>query len=230
MTYIRVWLMMIYREGQEFARNRAGWVMPLLPPLLARVVVRPSPIGPASLWNSASWVWFAAVMPCVMLAAASLAEERERGTWTALRLAPISMGSVIMVKIGVVGVVAMASEVLLWAIIPHPTASWPLTAMVCGAGFGAFTGVVLALVADSQRATSALSAVVMVVLFVSALVYPDLPHMTSWLSLAPSVAWVHLCENEIRGDAVPIRSLYIFGAWIVLLLGIGQWTLRQQHR
>ena len=132
MTYIRVWLMMIYREGQEFARNRAGWVMPLLPPLLARVVVRPSPIGPASLWNSANWVWFAAVMPGVMLAAASLAEERERGTWTALRLAPIPLGSVIVVKIGVVGIVAMASEVLLWALIPHPTAPWPLTAMVWG--------------------------------------------------------------------------------------------------
>lgn len=230
MTYLRVWLMMIYREGQEFTRNRAGWIMPVLPPLLARVVVHSATIGSASLWSSASWVWFAAVMPGVMLAAASLAEERERGTWTALRLAPIPLGSVIVAKIVVVGIVAMASEVLLWAIIPHPTASWPLTAMVCGAGFGAFTGIVLALIADSQRATSALSAVVMVVLFVSALVYPDLPHMTSWLSWAPSVAWVHLCEHEIRGYALPNRSLYILGAWIVLLLGIGRWTLRQQRR
>lgn len=230
MIYLRVWLMMIYREGQELTRNRAGWIMPLLPPLLARVVVHSSPVGSASLWSTASWVWFAAVMPGVMLAAASLAEERERGTWTALRLAPVSSGCVIVVKIGVISVVALASEVLLWAIIPHPTTSWPLIAMVCGAGFAAFTGSVLALVADSQRATSALSAVVMVVLFVSALVYPDLPHMKWWLSWAPSVAWIHLCEHEIHGYAPPNRSVYILGAWMVLLLGISQWTLRQQHR
>ena len=126
MMYIRVWLMVIYREGQEFTRNRAGRVTVLLPPLLARFVMHPGPSGSENLWSSASWVWFAAVMPGVMLAAASLAGERERGTGTIFRLAPISTTWVMIVKIGVVGLIAMASEVVLWSLIPHPYLVWPL--------------------------------------------------------------------------------------------------------
>ena len=228
MMHIRVWLMVIYREGQEFTRNRAGWVMPLLPPLLARFVMHPGLSGSGNLWSSASWVWFAAVMPGVMLAAASLAEERERGTWTILRLAPISTSWIMIVKIGVAGVLAMASEVVLWALIPHPYQVWPLIAMAFGAGFGALTGAVLALATDSQRASATLSAVVMVMLFVSALIYPDLPHMmTSWLVWTPGIAWVNLCQHEVQGAVLPVPSLYIFGAWIVLLWGISQWGLHR---
>ncbi len=221
-------LIAVSREwAHDLGRNVMMWLMVALPTGLAWAVLHTGPPMPLS----PVWLVFAQLMTGLLLASGHWLEEREQGTWAPLQLGAVAIGWLIAVQTLLVTVLALASEVLVFA-VNHGALAWtlPLIVAMVGSGLPAtLIGVAIGMASPSSRAGHMLATVVMLVLFLATLTaanFSRAPLLHALLHGLPSLLAATALHAGFAGHyAPPSADLGLLG-WILGLGALVGWILR----
>ncbi len=219
--------------GKDILRNVMLWLMLALPTGIAWAVMQAQ--GAASQEFGAIWLVFAQLMAGIMVASGHWLEEREQGTWQALRLSPVPIGWLLFAQGALITLLTLISELLVFW-VNHGVDRWssPLVvSMLFGAALASFLGVLIGIASRSARAGNMLATVVMMVLFLGAITapglsgYPALHAMLHWL---PSILAAASLSAGLAGYYPPASTNLALALWllaVIVSLGI---ILRRQYR
>ncbi len=218
---------------RDMAKNAMLWVMVLLPAGLSWAVMHASSQGSQPF--STLWLVFAQLMTGLMLASGHWLEEREQGTWQALRLSPVPIGWLLFAQGGLLALVTLGAELLVFAVNRGAT---PLTLPLAVYGlFGAVLatalGLLIGIASRSARSGSMLSTIVMLVLFLGAVTAPglkSLPALHGGLAWLPSVLSVQALDGSLQGVYAPLSVNVVLGLWLLAVLAATGLVLRRQYR
>lgn len=224
MTSLRgIWAMQA-QVARDWLRNRALWIMLVLPTGIFWAVHHTAP--PSSRgWLLASWMLFAQVMTGLMIAASHWLEEREQGTWQALWVSPIPIGWLIGAQAAFATFLALISQagilmVSLKTVYGSGTLGiTALTGALLFTGIGVFIGIA----SPSQRSGSLLAAAVMVVFFLSALIWPGLGNprgIHTLLGWTPGVLTVRALRAGLQGKSPTGAVMGGILGWAILIIAL----------
>jgi hypothetical protein len=161
-------------------------------------------------------------------------EEREQGTWQALRVNPVPVGWLLAAQAALITVLTLASELLVFW-VNHGASPWsgPLASYtVLGAVTATAIGVLIGVLSPSARAGSMLATVVMLVLFLGAITAPGLaglPPLRAALRWLPSTLSLTALGAGL-GRSYPATSTTIgLASWLLLAVGGTSLALRRDY-
>lgn len=217
---------------KDILKNAMLWVMVALPTGIAWAVMHTG--APGSQQFSVIWLVFAQLMTGLMISSGHWLEEREQGTWQALRLSPVPIGWLLFTQAALVALVTLTSELLVFA-ANHGSA--PLTLalglyILFGAVLSTALGVLIGIGSPSARSGSMLSTVVMLVLFLGAVTAPGLrgfPTLHAVLGWLPSVLSISALSAGLAGGYARASTNVSLALWLLaVLLGVSL-VLRKQY-
>jgi len=218
---------------KEMAKNAMLWVMVALPTGIAWAVMHTGTGGAQPF--AALWLVFAQLMTGLMLSSGHWLEEREQGTWQALRVSPVPVGWLLAAQAALISVVTFLSELLVFW-VNHGASPWsgPLASYtVLGAVTATAIGVLIGVLSPSARAGSMLATVVMLVLFLGAITAPGLagfPLLKDALRWLPSVLTLTALNAGLAGSYPPASTTAVLGLWLLLALACVHLALRREYR
>lgn len=166
------------------------------------------------------WILFAEVMVGIMLTGPNLIEEREGKTLDALLVTPLNFAQIAVSKGLTILLFSMLSQIFVFIInrgFDGRLLSL-LIPMFLGGLLFVEIGMVLGLIVNSSKNGSAISAAVMVVLFLIVSIYLSLPEWTyKFLVFLPSIEVTEVISNIMDGNGVPVLEAILMGAWILVL-------------
>ncbi len=225
LAVVREWL-------RDMGKNSMLWVMVLLPAGLSWAVLHAG--GSAEQPFSALWLVFAQLMTGLMLSSGHWLEEREQGTWQALRLSPVPVGWLLFAQAFLLSLVTLASELLVFL---ADRGSAPLTLPLAlyalfGAALATAIGVLIGIGGRSARTGSMISTVVMLVLFLGAVTAPGLKSYTALHALLgwlPSVLSLSALDAGLAGSFAATQTNLALGLWFLVVMSATGFLLRRQY-
>lgn len=218
---------------KDLGKNAMLWLMVLLPAGLAWAVLHASGQGPQPF--SSLWLVFAQLMTGLMLTSSHWLEEREQGTWQALRLSPLPVGWLLFTQGTLLSLLTLGGEALVFA-VNRGTAPLTLPLAVyglVGAAFATSLGVLIGVGSRSARSGSMLATVTMLVLFLGAVTAPGLnamPALHRSLAWLPSVLSASALEGGLRAVWAPVTTDLALSLWLLAALAATGAVLRRQYR
>ncbi|MCD8511582.1 MAG: ABC transporter permease subunit [Bacillus sp. (in: Bacteria)] len=212
---------LVTHEFQDFLKQPSLWMLVVLPVFMSIMVIGLMNEPGVEMMLLPSWIIFAQVMVGLMIIAPGFIEEKEQKTLDALLVSPLTLGEVIIAKCSVIFLFSVLSQVFVYVL--NMGVSFDiiklLPFMVAGGILFIQVGLVIGMILDSSKSSAAVSSIVMVVLFVTASFYEQLPEWKTLLQFLPSVAIVENMHGVLGGqlDWVP---LVIAGAWLVIMTGL----------
>lgn len=220
-----------WQWSRDILKNVMLWLMLALPTGIAWAVLQTQ--GAQAF--GAIWLVFAQLMVGVMVASGHWLEEREQGTWQALRLSPVPIGWLLAAQASLISLVTLASQLLVFA-VDHGTARWSLPLvmfMLIGAVLASVLGVLIGIASRSARSGSMLATVAMLALFLGAIAAPGLvghPTLYALLHWLPSVLSASALGAGLAGGYPPPSTSVGLGLWLLALLASLGMVLRRQYR
>ena len=215
--------------ARDWLRNRTLWIMLLLPTGIFWAVLHTG-TPPHRRWFVASWLLFAQVMTGLMIAASYWLEEREQGTWQALRVSSVSIGWLMGAQAVFVGLLAVVSQAgVLMVSGGHWHGSLGLGMVLGGFVFTGF-GLLIGITSPAQRTGSLIAAALMIVFFLSALIWPGLGENTgihAWLSWSPAIVTVRVMRAGLQGSPLSWAMIGAMGGYGSLIIAL---LIRLLHR
>lgn len=217
---------------KDILRNVMLWLMLALPTGIAWAVMHTG--APSAQPFSAIWLVFAQLMTGLMIASGHWLEEREQGTWQALRLSPVPIGWLLVAQAALITLLTMLSELLVFA-VNHGATAWsaPLGLyMLLGAVLASALGVLIGVASRSGRSGSMLATEIMMVLFLGAVTAPGLaeyPALRTVLHWLPSVLSVSALSAGLAGGYPSMSYSIGLAAWLLAVLALLAWVLRRQY-
>lgn len=176
-----------------------------------------------------SWVLFAQVMVGLMIIAPGFIEEKEQKTLDALLISPLSLREIIRAKTTVILFFSVVSQLLVF--ILNLGYSKELVGvfviMVIGGILFIQVGMVLGLLLDSSKTSAAVSSIVMVVLFVTASFYQQLPEWYNVMQFIPSVVVVENIFAVFEGEVFGLQ-LGLLAFWLVVVYTVVQVLVKKE--
>lgn len=218
--------------SKEIVKNPMFWLMLALPAAMAWIVGRS--VGSGGQPFSPIWLVFAQLMTGLMLSSGHWLEERQQGTWQALRISPVPIGLLLFAQATIVTAATTISELLVFW-LTH--GSSPLTPelvllVVVGAIVATQLGLLIGVGSGSARSGNMLAMVCMLVLYLAALAgpglvsIPDLRTLVDWL---PSLLML-TALNSTSGGAWPAASDALgLALWVLMLVLALAYALHRQY-
>lgn len=163
-----------------------------------------------------SWILFAQVMVGLMIIAPGFIEEKEQKTLDALLISPLSLNEVIIAKSTVVLLFSLLSQLFVYILNLGFTSDLlgVFVIMVIGGIIFIQVGMVIGLLLNSSKTSAALSSIIMVVLFITASFYQQLPQWEHVMKFIPSVT-VAENINGIFGEDLQVFDIGLLIFWLV---------------
>lgn len=217
--------------AKELLKNPTLWVMLVLPAAMAWVVGHATG---ASAVLAPLWLVFAQLMTGLMLASGHWLEERQQGTWQALRVSPVPIGWLLAAQAALVTVLTLLSELLVFALnrAGAPFTPAVLAFMLVGAVFATLLGVLIGVASPSARSGNLLATLAMLVLFLAAVAGQgvaggtDLRPILGWL---PSVLTLSAFGAAFSAALPSLAELLGLALWLVALVVALRLALRRQY-
>lgn len=207
---------LIKHEFMDFLKQPPLWMLVILPIIMSVLIIGLMIETGQELMLLPSWILFAQVMVGIMIIAPGFIEEKEQKTLDALLISPLTLRQVITAKCTTILIFSLASQLLVYTLnIGFTKELWTiLPFMIVGGILFIQVGLTLGLLMNSSKTAAAISSVVMVVLFITATFYQQLPEWKYILQFIPSLV---VTEN-IHGIFNEQFSLYKTG---LLILWVG---------
>ncbi|MBR5994545.1 MAG: ABC transporter permease [Lachnospiraceae bacterium] len=215
-------LRQIKNEFKELVVNPAILGVIILPIFMSKVVTYAMKGIEAGFLLLCVWILFAEVMVGIMLTGPNLIEERESKTFDALLCTPLTYGKIIVSKCVPILICSLFSQIMVFVVNEGINSKLPslLGIMLLGGTVFVEIGAIIGLLIESSKTGSAISAMVMVALYLVVSVYPSLPKWTySIFMILPSVEVVEVMNALINSQGILWKEVGLLSAWFVILTG-----------
>lgn len=202
-------------------KNPAILVVVFLPILMSAVMMSVLKLVGNEYLLLSIWMLFAQIMIGIMLAGPNLIEERESKTIEALLCSPLSEEQILIAKGGIVFLCSFFSQTAIFLLNGERSSQLPLLLlpMILGGFLFVEIGIVIGLSVSSSKNGSALSAAVMVLLFVVVSVYSVAPNLIQkMMQMIPSIAISEVMLAALNGKNIVDCPLLIVLLWILGLV------------
>lgn len=216
-------LKQIRNEFKELILNPAILGVVILPILMSKVVTYAMHELNVGFLLLCVWILFSQVMVGIMLTGPNLIEERESKTFDALLCTPLSFGKIVVSKCVPILICSLFSQIMVFVINEGVDSKLVelFIPMVIGGIIFVEIGAVIGLLIESSKNGSAVSAMVMIALFLVVSVYPSLPQWTySIFVFLPSVEVVEIMNALINSQGVLWIESILLITWLVVLTGV----------
>lgn len=215
-------LRQIKNEFKELVVNPAILGVIILPIFMSKVVTYAMKGIEAGFLLLCVWILFAEVMVGIMLTGPNLIEERESKTFDALLCTPLTYGKILVSKCVPILICSLFSQIMVFVVNEGINGKLPslLGIMLLGGIVFVEIGAIIGLLIESSKTGSAISAMVMVALYLVVSVYPSLPKWTySIFMILPSVEVVEVMNALINSQGILWKEVGLLSAWFVILTG-----------
>lgn len=224
---------LLLHDWDDFRRNLILWVMVALPVLLSFLIIRATPELAANLADAIPmWVLFAQAIVGIMLTVLNFAYEKEKRTLEALLLTPASYHTIVLAKALFVFTFCVFAQVLVLAInrafLGNVVALLGL--VLLGGAVFVVIGMLIALLVETERSGSATAAVVMVLLFLSGIVYEAFGPLKTVLRFLPGVLSFRVVHATLLDRPIDRVELSALIGWLLLLLLAIELRIRAELR
>lgn len=217
-------MIIVKNELSTYISNPSILAVVFLPILMSKLVTAAMNIEGQDIFLLSVWILFAQIMVGIMLTGPNIIEERESKTIDALLCTPLTFRQIMLSKGLAILVLSMFSqicvyiinrgvnEVLLYLIIP----------MLIGGSLFILVGALIGLKVRTSQEGSAVSSIVMVLLFLIATIYESFPEwIVDFMNLIPSISVAEVI-NGIMADnkLLVIQSLIAVGWFVIGLIYI----------
>jgi ABC-2 type transport system permease protein len=212
---------MIYKltrhEFLDFLKQPSLWMLVLLPILMSVMVIGLMNEPELEMLLLPSWILFAQVMVGLMIIAPGFIEEKEQKTLDALLVSPFKLWEIIFAKCSVIFLFSILSQVFVYVLNHGFNVNLlaVLPVMIIGAIIFIEVGLIIGLIMSSSKTSAAISSVVMVLLFVTASFYQQLPEWKTVLQFIPSVVVVENFYGVFERQFLPLQ-LGLMLLWLLL--------------
>jgi ABC-2 type transport system permease protein len=176
-----------------------------------------------------SWILFAQVMVGLMIIAPGFIEEKEQKTLDALLISPLSLREVTIAKCTNVLLFSILSQLFVYLLnlgfSSEVLLVFPI--MVIGGILFIQVGMVIALLMNSSKTSAAVSSILMVVLFITASFYQQLPEWQQVMQFIPSVVVVENIHNILAGS-LSLLQVGLLILWFVIFFVIIELLIRRE--
>ncbi len=210
-------------ELKELVLNPAILAVVILPIFMSKIIGYAMREAGVEFLLLCVWILFAQVMVGIMLTGPNLIEERESKTFDALLCTPLNFRQILMSKCIPILAASLFSQSLVYIINEgiQLTLLKLLVPMLVGGIVFIEIGAIIGLLISSSKTGSAVSAVVMVLLFLIVSVYPSLPQWTySIFAILPSVEVVEIMNGLSNSQGILWRESIMLVIWLLGLSGI----------
>ncbi|WP_029503060.1 ABC transporter permease [Lachnoclostridium phytofermentans] len=201
-------------EIQNYMKNPSILALVFLPIFMSKIITKSMELSGQDIFLLSIWILFAQVMVGIMLTGPNLIEEREAKTIDALLCSPLSFGQIICAKGIAILILSMFSQICVYLINEgfQPELLLLLIPMFLGGILFILIGTVIGLKVKSSQSGSAVSAFVMVVLFLIVSVYQLLPKWSyKFVLLIPSIS-----VTEVINELMSVKGLLLYQSSIVI--------------
>lgn len=213
-------LKQIRNEFKELILNPAILGVVILPIIMSKVVTYAMQELNVGFLLLCVWILFSQVMVGIMLTGPNLIEERESKTFDALLCTPLTFGKIVVSKCVPILICSLFSQIMVFVVNEGVNSKLLelFIPMVIGGIIFVEIGAVIGLLIESSKNGSAVSAMVMIALFLVVSVYPSLPQWTySIFVFLPSVEVVEIMSALSNSQGILWIELILLIAWLVVL-------------
>lgn len=230
---IRTLYYLVLHDWNDFRRNIALWIMVIVPVILSFFIVRTGTTagaGPAD--TVPMWVLFAQSMISIMTMVLNFVDEKEKRTLEALIVTTATYRGVALSKVLFVFVLGILGQLLVLLINGGFVGNVPalLGLVLLGGAVFVLIGLLISLFAETQRNGSAMASAIMVLLFLSGVVYQAFGPLQEVLRFLPSVLSIRLIGAAMRNQSLDQVELLTMFGWLILLLVVVEIKIRMELR
>jgi ABC-2 type transport system permease protein len=210
-------------EIKDLLKNPAIMVVILMPIFMSKVITAAMSKSDAGFLLLAIWILFAQVMVGIMLTGPNLIEEREGKTIDALLCSPLNFWHILTAKGLTILLFSILSQLFVFIVNEGFKAVILklLLPMIVGGIIFVEIGAIIGFKISSSKNGSAVSAAVMVSLFLIVSVYKTLPEWTYKIFVfIPSIGITEVLNNLIQNGGFLLLESILSLAWAV---GLGFW-------
>lgn len=216
-------------DWNDFRRNPVLWFMVIMPVILSYFIVRVmvnDTVGPAAAVPM--WLLFAQSMIGIMTLVLNFVDEKEKKTLEALIVTPASYHSVVLSKMAFVLVLVLVGQFLVLLINGGLVGNVPvlLVLMVLGGILFVMIGLLIGLFSETERNGSAAASALMVLLFLSGVVYETLGPLKVVLRFLPGVLSINTFRDAMLNQPLNSMDVVALVVWVVVLLLVAEWKIR----
>ncbi|PKO20999.1 MAG: hypothetical protein CVU38_17125 [Chloroflexi bacterium HGW-Chloroflexi-1] len=227
----RILYQLIRHDWNDFRRNPALWIMVGIPVLLSFFVVKVminETTGPAEAVPM--WVLFAQAMIGIMTMTLNFVDEKEKKTLEALIITPATYRAVTLSKVLFVFVLVLLGQLGVLLINGGLIGNVFLLFLLMLVGGAVFVsiGLLISLFSETERNGSAVASALMVVLFLSGVVYEAFGSLTQVLRFLPGALTINLVRGAMHNQPVNVTDLSALLAWLLLFLLLAEWRIRAE--
>lgn len=216
-------IVLMKHEIKDLLKNPAIIVVILMPIFMSKVVTAAMSKSNVGFLLLSIWILFAQVMVGIMLTGPNLIEEREGKTIDALLCSPLDFRQILMAKGLTILIFSIFSQILVFTINEglKLVILKLLLPMIVGGIIFVEIGAIIGFKISSSKNGSAVSAAVMVSLFLIVSVYKTLPGWTyNIFMFIPSIGITEVLNNLIQNGCFLLKESILSLAWTI---GLGFW-------
>jgi len=222
---------LLWHDWNDFRRNPALWIMAGIPVLLSFVVVKVminETTGPADAVPM--WLLFAQAMIGIMTVALNFVDEKEKKTLEALIITPATYRAVALSKMLFVFALVLVGQLCVLLINGGLIGNIPWLFLLMAVGGAVFVsiGLLISLFSETERNGSAVASVIMVVLFLSGVVYEAFGSLAQVLRFIPSGLVINLFRDTMHNQPINVTDLAALLAWLLAFLLLAEWKIRAE--
>ncbi|MCD8500850.1 MAG: ABC transporter permease [Bacillaceae bacterium] len=208
-------------ELKDFVKQPPLLMLVILPLLMSVMVIGFMNEEDLARFLVPSWILFAQVMVGLMIIAPGIVEEKEQKTLDALLISPLSLQKILFVKVLMILIFSVMSQLLVYLLnLGYSNDIFlVLPFMIVGGILFIQVGLVTGLLMKSSKTSAAFSSIVMVVLFVTASFYQQLPEWYQVLQLIPSIVVVENIHGALN-EQLLLKELLLLLFWLIGLSGL----------
>lgn len=233
MTAIRVFCWLLLHDWADLRRNITLWVMVTLPVVLSVFIVQLMDDSGAPVHLTVPmWVLFAQVMIGVMTLVLNYVDEKEKGTLEALSLTTVGPHRIAAAKMVFVLLLSVVGQLIVLGINQGFVGNVPLLLGVVLLGGAVFVGVgmVVSVFVRTERTGAAIASAVMVLFFLSGVVFDPDQGGSEVLQWTPGVLSIELTRDSMaEAGAAPGRIVALAG-WGMACLLVAHLKLSRDRR
>lgn len=210
-------LKLFKHETRDFMKQPSLLMLVILPIIMSTMIIsfmNDQGVGEILV---PSWILFAQVMVGLMIIAPGFIEEKEQKTLDALLISPLTLHEIVLAKGMTILLFSFISQLLVFGLnlgfTKDLVAVFPM--MVIGGIIFIQVGLVIGFLLHSSKSSAAVSSIIMVVLFITASFYQELPEWYTVMQFIPSVVVVENIKSIFQGSLQVFEvSLLVF--WFII--------------
>ncbi len=218
---MKIKFFLVKNEISNYLKDPSILALIVLPIVMSKLVTSAMKSTELDMFLISMWIIFAQLMVGIMLSAPNITQERESKTIDALTCTPVKLSGIISSKVVAIFIMSLFSQILVFIVNIGFTDSllYSLIPIAIGGLLFTLLGVIIGLKSKNSQSTTAISASVMVSLFLVVSVYDIFSKYVKYvLQFIPSISESLLINSIVENDKILIKELGIISVWLVIAL------------